>query len=112
MKPRLLILDDDRANARALARCLKSDFYCVVAFSLAEAEASFSDVAGINALLTDWDIGVDTPVRLLGKVPTVVLTGNLDEVLTIEQQNTCSTLRKPADIATVLHALREAGGHR
>jgi len=104
MKPKLLILDDELPIVRAFERCLKYTYDVVTATNVRDAAAL---IGSVDVLLTDWNIGADTPMTLLGRVPTVILTGNPDRAAKAVRSSTvCVVIAKPAYNDLVIASLR------
>lgn len=105
--PRLLIIDDDAATARAAARVLKMrGWECQT--TLSPADAVLIGFRGFDAVLADWQPGGPESVRLaaVAGVPLVVYTGAPDEV----PAGLAPVEPKPYDLDSLDRKLRTAAG--
>ncbi len=116
---RILIVDDDDAHARALARALAARGHAVD--TVAEPEAALVRVAGTpyDAVILDLKLGTDSGLRLIAPMKTrrprlriLLLTGYASIATAVEaiKLGAVHYLPKPAGAGEILAALgREAG---
>ncbi len=115
--PRVLVVDDDAAQARALADLLRLEgFEVCVAASAAEA-LQLLQTAPVDAVLTDFHmpgtdgLGLLSQARQRGvRAPFVLMTafGTLDVAVSALRAGMSDFVTKPVDASLLVHRLRAA----
>ena len=114
-RPKLLLVEDDRATYMALKGILTlRGWDVVVATTLAEAQAALEGNSVLNAAVLDLvlpDGGGETVLRQLrdrsGEIPIAVTTGIADgeRIAALEKLRPTALLRKPIALADLLRAI-------
>jgi FixJ family two-component response regulator len=113
----VLVVDDDPAMLRSIARLLRQFGYESLLFASAEAFANHGQFDGVVCVLLDIDLGDGSGIELKHRlnaanvsVPVIYITGNEDPVVreTALQSGCLAYLTKPLSAESLIEPLDRA----
>ncbi len=115
MGPRLLVVEDDRDSREMLEHVCRDDGHTVRAVSSIDAAVSALGSEPFDVILTDCFTGIhgdlddaDRLLRAAGDTPVIAHTAWPIDVGAALRRGFVQVLRKPADLETLLSAVRTA----